>query len=128
MHDYLNARSVSGDEEVEQTRKDPARPIQQRRSQRATKGKSNRYSMDNDLPCSPPTFAVKPTEDMVYRNQRRLIEYQSELYNRAQKESDETFLQMSRQLMEESNEHFNTILFELLPRQAGTSEVGRRSK
>uniref|UniRef100_A0A2M4BXY2 Myb/SANT-like DNA-binding domain-containing protein n=1 Tax=Anopheles marajoara TaxID=58244 RepID=A0A2M4BXY2_9DIPT len=127
LHVYLTNRSASDDEEVEQARTELTRPIQQRRSQRTTKGKSSRYNADHDLLCSSPTFEGKPTEDMVYRIQRRLIDYQFELYSRAQKESDETFLQISRQLMEESNERFNIELFELFSRQAGSSEE-RRSK
>ncbi|XP_050086342.1 uncharacterized protein LOC126571661 [Anopheles aquasalis] len=115
--DYLTARSVTGDdEEVERPRKELTRPIQQRRSLRTTKGKSSRYNMENVLQRSSPSFEGNSTEDLVYRLQTRLMNYQFDLYSTAQRESDETFLDMSRQLMEESNERFNTILDELLSR------------
>uniref|UniRef100_A0A2M4AX29 Myb/SANT-like DNA-binding domain-containing protein n=1 Tax=Anopheles triannulatus TaxID=58253 RepID=A0A2M4AX29_9DIPT len=119
LHAYLSTGNGSVDDEVDQIRKELSQqPSQQRRSQRTTKGKSSRYKMEDDLLWSAPVSAGKPTEDVLYRNQRRLIDYQFELYSRAQKESDETFLQMSRQLMEESNERFSNIIFELLPRHA----------
>ncbi|ETN60480.1 hypothetical protein AND_007899 [Anopheles darlingi] len=126
LHAHLTIRGGSVDDEVEKSRKELTKPIQQRRqSQRTTKGKSSRYDMEDDLLRSSPMAAGKPAEDIVYRNQRLLIDYQFELYSTAQKESDETFLQMSRQLMDESNDRFNSILYELLPRQTGNSEEDR---
>uniref|UniRef100_A0A182VJX0 Myb/SANT-like DNA-binding domain-containing protein n=1 Tax=Anopheles merus TaxID=30066 RepID=A0A182VJX0_ANOME len=55
------------------------------------------------------------TEEEVFRNQKKLIDYQFGLYSKAQEESDQKFLAMSRQMLEECNDKFQVFLAKLAP-------------
>uniref|UniRef100_A0A182T002 Myb/SANT-like DNA-binding domain-containing protein n=1 Tax=Anopheles maculatus TaxID=74869 RepID=A0A182T002_9DIPT len=50
------------------------------------------------------------TEEEAYRNQKKLIDYQFGLYSKAQEESDQKFLNMSRQILDECNKKFQSFL------------------
>ncbi|XP_058060177.1 uncharacterized protein LOC131210884 [Anopheles bellator] len=89
----------------------------QRRSLRTTKGKSRRFNKEITPTTSSATQATKPTDNEVYSNEKKLITYQFELYNRMQRESDEKFLQMCRQSLEESNEMFRNSISQLFATQ-----------
>ncbi|XP_052863872.1 uncharacterized protein LOC128270505 [Anopheles cruzii] len=110
----------------EQTEKNPTTEVEsqhlqgkghsQRRSSRKTKGKSRRFNMD--LPTTSSAAQVtKATDNEIYANEKKLITYQFELYNRVQRESDEKFLQMCRQSLEESNEMFRNSISQLFATQ-----------
>ncbi|XP_058120475.1 uncharacterized protein LOC131284940 [Anopheles ziemanni] len=87
----------------------------QRRSQRSTKGQNPRYNADN-FRAAPSSSLSTPrvTEDEQYRSQKRLIDYQFGLYSRLQQESDEKFLQMSREMLIQCNVRFETFVSEVL--------------
>uniref|UniRef100_A0AAG5CNE6 Myb/SANT-like DNA-binding domain-containing protein n=1 Tax=Anopheles atroparvus TaxID=41427 RepID=A0AAG5CNE6_ANOAO len=83
----------------------------QRRSQRSTRGKNRRYNTTNQRPAP---SQQKASEDEVYRNHKRLLDYQFGLYSRLQRESDEKFLQMSREMLIQCNVRFETFVTEVL--------------
>ncbi|XP_049286606.1 uncharacterized protein LOC125765465 [Anopheles funestus] len=91
-----------------------------RRSQRSRK----RPTYLSDLSETPKTI-VPPcritTEEEAYRNQKKLIDYQFGLYSKAQEESDQKFLNMSRQMLDECNERFQSFLDKLVSGGASTS-------
>uniref|UniRef100_A0A182VRK2 Myb/SANT-like DNA-binding domain-containing protein n=1 Tax=Anopheles minimus TaxID=112268 RepID=A0A182VRK2_9DIPT len=82
-----------------------------RRSKRSRKRPAHRSS-ETPKPCLPPYRIT--TEQEAYRNHKKLIDYQFGLYNKAQEESDRKFLEMSRQMLNECNEKFQSFLDNLL--------------
>lgn len=87
----------------------------QRRSQRSTKGQNRRYNEDNLRAVQSSSLSTpRVTEDEQYRSQKRLIDYQFGLYSRLQQESDEKFLQMSREMLIQCNVRFETFVSEVL--------------
>lgn len=106
---------VAMEEEVVEEPAD-ASDASQRRSQRSTKGQNRRYNADNLGVASSSASLSTPrvTEDEQYRSQKRLIDYQFGLYSRLQQESDEKFLQMSREMLIQCNVRFETFVSEVL--------------
>uniref|UniRef100_A0A182P9R4 Myb/SANT-like DNA-binding domain-containing protein n=1 Tax=Anopheles epiroticus TaxID=199890 RepID=A0A182P9R4_9DIPT len=106
--------AIAGEEVVEETVTEPppqadAPKIVPKREKR------NRKRQNIELPSAYlPTYKTV-SEEEVFRNQKRLIDYQFGLYSRAQEESDQKFLAMSRQMMDESNEKFQMFLAKLAP-------------
>ncbi|XP_052903334.1 uncharacterized protein LOC128310675 [Anopheles moucheti] len=90
-----------------------SRPVKcsPRRSKRNVKRPTYRRS-ETPKTCFPP-YSIT-TEKEAYRNQKNLIDYQFGLYSKVQEESDQKFLDMSRQMLDECNEKFQSFVEKLV--------------
>ncbi|XP_053660199.1 uncharacterized protein LOC128709236 [Anopheles marshallii] len=82
-----------------------------RRSKRSRKPLTYRPN-ETQITCLPP-YSIT-TEQEAYRNQKKLIDYQFGLYSKVQEESDQKFLDMSRQMLDECNERFQSFVEKLV--------------
>ncbi|XP_050078015.1 uncharacterized protein LOC126564928 [Anopheles maculipalpis] len=80
-----------------------------RRSKRYRKRPTLSYRRNETPKTSLPTYKLA-TEEEAFRNQKKLIDYQFGLYSKAQEESDQKFLNMSRQMLDECNQKFQCFL------------------
>lgn len=84
-------------------------PSTPRRSKRYRKRPTLSYRRNEAPKTSLPSYKLA-TEAEAFQNQKKLIDYQFGLYSRAQEESDQKFLNMSRQILDECNQKFQSFL------------------
>ncbi|XP_035902506.1 trihelix transcription factor GT-3a-like [Anopheles stephensi] len=105
--DMANIEEIDKETEPE-SKSQPAVSSSPRRSRRYRKRPPS-YRRDETPKSGLPPYKLA-NEEEAYRNQKKLIDYQFGLYSKAQEESDRKFLNMSRQILDESNRKFQSFL------------------
>uniref|UniRef100_A0A182LVU2 Myb/SANT-like DNA-binding domain-containing protein n=1 Tax=Anopheles culicifacies TaxID=139723 RepID=A0A182LVU2_9DIPT len=113
--DYEDETVIS--EEINQKHAPQSKPqpakCDLRRSKRSKKRPAHRLS---EAPKSllPPPPPRTTTEQEAFQKQKKLIDYQFELFRKAQEESDQKFVDMTRQMLNECNDKFQSFVSNLL--------------